>query len=139
MPQRTHHYTAFMPMGRDRKIVHLRCNDEKCTYRYISFEQSLHGLGVLGVRCAPDDALHLEARYLDEETIKGLIVDFNHREGDQVEIELHPSLCISVTGSGEPQKPLTTKLGDRKDWVPPTLRHRQVSPPFEDHDHASEE
>ena len=155
MPQRTYHYTAFRPMGPDRKIVHLRCDEERATYRWISIEQSRRGLCVIGVSYAPDDALHLEARSLDEESVKRLVADHNHggdTEAKDIEIELHPSLNVTVTGDGEPSRPLTRRLGYGSRFNPihpnpftdePVGNRwdkisRPIPPPFEDHDHESE-
>lgn len=85
-----HRYRAYMPIDGTRKIVHIEAlNSRPGSYRFISFEFSSQGLCVLGVRCAPDDALHLEVRKTDEKTIKELLAQFNHHDEERLdEIEI---------------------------------------------------
>ena len=79
-------YRAYMPIDGTRNIVHVEAITPRLgTYRFISFEYSPRGLCVLGVRCAPDDALHLEVRKTDEKEIKLLLAQFNHHDEDHLE------------------------------------------------------
>lgn len=82
-------YRAYMPIDGTRKIVHVEALTSGLSYRFIAFEQSSHGLCVVGVRYAPDDALHLEVRKTDEREIKSLLASFNHHDDlnlDEIEI-----------------------------------------------------
>ncbi len=88
-------YKAYMPIDGTRKIVHVEAlAPEPGSHRLISFEQSPHGLCVLGVRYAPDDTLHLEVEKTDEKTIKSLLASFNH--GDHFDERLDEIQVIYV-------------------------------------------
>ncbi len=107
-------YRAYMPIDGTCKIVHIEALTPKLTYRLISFEYSRHGLCVLGVRTAPDDALHLAVDRTDERAIKMVLAMFQGHDEDhleEIQIELHLDVALTVTGSDGPHRPLVRKLG----------------------------
>lgn len=142
MPQRTYHYTAYMPMGSDRKIVHLRCDEERCSYRYISFEQVRGETHVIMAKNDHlGDVIHFGIPSLDERSIKMELALTNHDQDDddKIEIELHPSLTVPVTGADEQQQPLTQNLGTLVQQSSLfQASTRPIPPLFEDHDHDHE-
>lgn len=143
-------YRAYMPLDGTRRIVHVEALTHGLSYRFIAFEQSPHGLCVVGVRYAPDNALHLDVRKIDEQTIKTMLALHNHHDEDRLdEIEIVVGEPVRQRRGGIPDSreygnsrrssphpyPFADEpVGNRWERV-----GRHVSPPFEDHDHASEE
>ncbi len=71
-------YRAHMPIDGTSKIVHIEALTSGVTYRFVAFEKGSCALCVIGVRNAPDDALHLRTSETNEKTIKSLLASFNH-------------------------------------------------------------
>jgi hypothetical protein len=113
-------YRAYMPIDGTRKIVHLEALTPGLTYRFISFEHSPHGLCVINVRYAPDDALHLEVKKTDEATIKNMLASHNHHDEYHIEeIEIIVGEPVHVRRGSYPHpNPFTDEpVGNRWDKI----------------------
>ncbi len=96
MPQRTYHYTAFMPIDGSKDIVHVRADDLDVTYRFISFERSSGGCFVRLPVKTRGDIIVIALPTIGEQTLKCELADLNGGLAEDVEIELHSDVWLTV-------------------------------------------
>lgn len=102
MGQQDYHYTAFMPMGRDRKIVHIKANDA-VAYRFISFEQLPSGVSFCFPVKGRDDIVVVTLMSLTEENIKAELATLNGCEPENIRIMFGaPSVKVRLRRGGIP-------------------------------------
>lgn len=77
-------YTAHMPMGRDRKIVHLTSKDRNVYYRFVSIERGMSG--AVSIPRNNEHRIFLTCSSLDEGSIRGQLAQINMCGVDEISI-----------------------------------------------------
>ena len=115
----TFRYQAFMPMGRDRKIVHLKASVQYAYARFVCFEQLIAGTSISCEMTSHGARYFITMRSLDEESIKVLLAKINSCAPEQIEIDLHADAMV---GSRDDSLPRRGELGSSQ----PRKRNKRV-------------